>query len=732
MVILLSLVLVALCIPFTSKMMDPFKAIGFIDPKSESARANKLLNDKLGYSYNQFIVLYNSEKLIATDPVFKDEIKKSLSGLRKLSVKHQIIYPETNNKQISGDKHTAYAVILFKGQQEADTDLLKQFKAVVKKPANLSMQIGGEPIFLEDTKTQTQLDLYSAEYVGTPVAILTMLLVFGSVVAASLPIILGGISAFLILMTLYFLGQLFSLSVFTMNIALLLGLCLSLDYALLIINRFRDEIELGCSAEEAVAITQATAGKAVFFSGMAVLISLSALLLFPINILFSVGVGGLAAVGVSVLVMIMLLPAVLGVLNKRINKLRIPFIKKHNLKENIYLRWMMDKVVKYKYSFFIIVLFFLLILGYPFLNVQFGISDFRILPKTSASRQVFDTFASQFGESKLSPILAIVKTGRGDILTERNIKHLYDFTDDIILDPRVDHINSIVTTDPRLTKKEYEMLYTKQRDHLPAGLEKLLNITTQDNFTVLTITSKYHSYSEATTELIKELRTSHPGHNLTIEVTGASANTLDVLNTITQKFVYALLWIMAFTYFTLLIVLRSVVLPLKAIITTILSLFASYGLLVIVIQQGYLHELLNFEPQGMLDISLLIIIFCALFGVSMDYEVFLLTRIKESYEQTGDSIKSILFGIDRSWKIISSAAIIVILLCFSFLSADILLVKAFGLGIAAAVFVDAFIIRTILVPATMAILGKWSWYLPKWLDYILPKISFDPEKYITH
>jgi RND superfamily putative drug exporter len=185
-----------------------------------------------------------------------------------------------------------------------------------------------------------------------------------------------------------------------------------------------------------------------------------------------------------------------------------------------------------------------------------------------------------------------------------------------------------------------------------------------------------------------------------------------------------------FTYLILLVLLRSVILPLKAILTTILSLFASYGVLVLVIQQGAFHELLHFEPQGMLDISLLIIIFCALFGISMDYEVFLLTRIKEYYEQSGSTISSIVSGIDRSWRIITSAAIIVILICFSFMSADIIMVKAFGLGIAVAVFVDAYIIRTLLVPTTMAILNTWNWYLPNWLDKRLPTISFDPEHYV--
>jgi RND superfamily putative drug exporter len=290
-------------------------------------------------------------------------------------------------------------------------------------------------------------------------------------------------------------------------------------------------------------------------------------------------------------------------------------------------------------------------------------------------------------------------------------------------------VDSIVSVKPPLTKSQYQMIYTQPEESINPALQDLLELTTHKNLTTITIVSKTASDSDKTADFIKDLRKKHPGHHLTLEVTGPTANIIDVLSSIAHTFPYALLWILVFTYIILLILLRSVILPLKAILTTILSLFASYGVLVIVIQMGYFHSLLHFEPQHMLDISLLIIIFCALFGISMDYEVFLLTRIKEYYEQTHDTVKSIKLGIDRSWRIITSAAIIVILICFSFMAADILIVKAFGLGIAAAVFVDAYIIRTLLVPATMTILNSWNWYLPKWLDKILPEVSFNTEHY---
>lgn len=727
-IIIFWLVLLLACIPALPKLMDPFTSIGFVDSNSQSAKAEKILNEKIGYGSNQFIVIYQSPNLLATSNEFQKAIKYSLANLSKIKTQHEILYPNTNNKsQISKDKHTAYAVILFKGSQEIDPKILTLFKSHIRKPANLSMGIGGEPVFLDDTKTQTQLDLYKAEYIATPTAIITMLLVFGTVVAASLPILLGGIGTLFILTALFLLGHVFNLSVFTINIALLLGLCLSLDYALFIVSRFREELDESTDIQEVIAITFATAGKAIFFSGLAVFASLSALLLFRINVLISVGVGGLAAVFVSVAIATILLPAILAVLQRRINSLPIPFLHREKLERKHFWRKVVTHVVNHRYISFFAILFLLLFLGYPFLNAKFGISSFRILPETMQSRQVFDIFEKKFSESRLAPITVIVQSNRGDILTKNNIYDLYQLTNEIKKDTRVEQISSIVNTEPRLTKEQYYLLYSHPKQ-LNSDFKKLLRVTTHKDLTAITIVSKYESTAPETKALIKKLQHMHADHGMTLQVAGSTLNTIDVLSSISHTFPYAVLWIVGFSYLILLVLLRSFILPIKAIIMTMLSLFASYGVLTFVIQSGHFAHFLNFAPQGMLDISLLIIIFCTLFGISMDYEVFLLTRIKEDHEHNKNTIKSILAGIDHSSKIITSAAIIVILLCFSFMTADILIVKAFGLGIAVAAFVDAFIIRTVFVPATMAILGKWNWYLPRWLDRLLPNIVFDPHK----
>ncbi len=710
------------CAPFLPHILTPFTTTGFIDEKSESARTETYINQKLGYdNKNKFIILYHSETLVATSSSYRNKIKKSLSELKNFPIEHEIIYPENNNKQISKDKHTSYVVVLIKSQEPLSDNLLTEFQSAIKAPPQMTMHIGGEPIFIANVNKQTQTDLYNADVIAAPVSLIILILVFGSVFAALLPLFLGGGCALIILTTLYFLGQAFTLSIFTLNIALLLGLCLSLDYSLFIINRFRDELKNEREMIETISITQATAGKAIFFGGLAVFVSLSALLLFPINILFSVAVGGLTAVVVAVLMAITLLPALLAVLKTKINWFPIRLFKMRKGQRLGFWHWLAEKIVKRPLLVFNLTLIFLLMLGYPFLSAKFGVSDYHILPKNSEHRQFYELYSKQFNDNELNPILLVAQTPQ-DILSRNNLAKLYEVTRKLKDNPLIQQVNSIVTTNSKFTKEQYYKLYHMSEDRMKTSVKQLLETTTGNYFTVITIISKYGLNSSNNKMLITQLHDTEARPGMKLQLTGMPVSNSEVLDCIAHILPYAIIWIIVSTYIILLILFRSLFLPLKAIVMNIISLSACYGALVLVFQEGYLHQLLNFDPQGMLDISLLVIIFCALFGFSIDYEVFLLSRIKEAYEATADNEKSIIFGIEKSSRIITSAAIIVITLCFSFLVADILMVKAFGLGIAVAIFVDAFLIRTFLVPATMMLVKKWNWYLPKWLDRILPRL----------
>ena len=715
------ILITALCLPFIPHILTPFKSTGFIADRAESTLAQRFLNSNLGYTRdNRFLVIYTSEQLLTTNKAFHKKINDSLSRLKNFPTPHEIIYPEDNPQQISKNKHSAYAVILFKNTEPMSSSMLKQLKKAIKTPTDMRMSIGGERIFTDGINTQTQKDLYQADAVAVPVTTIVLILIFGTLVATFIPMTLGGGCALIILTTLYFLGNIFTLSIFTLNLALLLGLCLSLDYSLFIIFRFRTELKQQTSVLDAIMVTFATAGRAIFFSGLAVFVSLSALLLFPINILFSIGVGGLAAVSIAVMIALTLLPAILSVVHHGINRLAVRKIQPEESSKNHVWRDLAKFVVSKPLSFFVLSLSILLLLGYSFLNVKFGISDFKIVPKHSESRQFFDAFEKSFPTTELAPILLIVSTDHGSILSAHHVSQLYDFTRKLEKNKKIERVGSIVTTTPRLLRRQYQELYMSSEQREAKGIKQLLATSTGEQFSLIRVISKYESDSSQTKALIKELRAMSPGKGLTLRITGVPVQNVDVMQAITDAFPYAVLWVMGLTYLILLLLLRSLFLPFKAIFMNILSISACYGVLVFIFQEGHLHELLNFQPQGMLDVTLVIIIFCAIFGFSMDYEVFLLTRIQEHYQKTHNNKLSIIFGIEQSSRIITSAALIVICLCGSFMMADVLMVKEFGLGIAVAIAVDAFIIRTLLVPSTMVLVKNWNWYLPKWLDKLLP------------
>jgi RND superfamily putative drug exporter len=714
MIVSIWIVIVLCGLPFLPHVMSPFQSMGFVDEQSESAKIDRELDKKFPNN-KQLLIIYHSKTILTADPAYIKAIKQSLSKMAYYPVKHHIIFPDMNPKQLSKDKHTAYVIVELDNKKTMTPTLLMQFKQAIKTPKNMTTTLGGEAIFIDSINQQTQRDLFHADIIAAPISIIILILVFGSLIAAIIPVILGAGCAIFILTILCALGHAMTLSIFTVNIALLLGLCLSLDYSLFIINRFREELKQNKSIPDAIATTLATAGRAIFFSGLAVFVSLSALFLFPINMLFSVAVGGITAVLIAVLIAIMVLPAVLGILETRINRLPIRLFKKNYHASARIWHQIAATVVKRPLLFFLTAFMLLLLCGSPFLKVHFGVADEHILPKQSESRIFFNEYQAAFNEHELTPIIMVVKSRHGNILTSEHIKQLYDMATKIQKTKHVTEVNSIVTTVPRLTLNQYQRLYHVSQHHMTPATRILLRSTTSQPFSLITIVSDENAHSPTMKTLIQQLRQIHPGTGMTTTLTGVPVHNEEVLSRIAHVFPYALTWIIVLTYVILLVLLRSLFLPLKAIIMNMLSLCATYGVLVFIFQEGHFHQLLNFEPQGMLDISLLVIIFCALFGFSMDYEVFLLTRIHESYEKTKNNEQSIIFGIEHSSQIITSAAIIVIVTCGSFMVADVLMVKEFGLGIAVAIFVDAFLVRSIFVPATMALVKQWNWYLPKWL-----------------
>lgn len=728
-IVLIWIIAAILAVIFLCVSEKPFKIGSISDKNSESGIAQTTMQNKLPYGGSRVFILYSSKHLRADDKIFSDEVKKSLKDFKNFKLKNRVISPYENPGQISEDHHAAYAVVSFDASPDDVANAMIALQESLGKPKHIKMHVGGEPAYVSDVNHLSQSNLIRGELVALPLSIIALIFIFRGFITALLPMISGIISISIIVALLYLLGQHFELSIFVLNIASMLGLGLTLDYTLLITYRFREELARGNHAcGKAITVTMATAGKAVFFSGLTVLISMSFLLLFPINVLYSIGVGGIVVVVVSVLSALTFLPALLCLLSQYIDNWTVPLwqssIELEKEHKGLWFRTVMA-ITKHPLLVFIPTILFLLLLGLPILNVKLTGSDANILPTWAESRQLYDEFVSYYSENELAPIDILFKSKSSTILKPKPIGELYDYSKRLKKNELVKHVSSIVS-DTSLTKQQYQAMYTSQKPLDPYH-QMLLNTTTKGKYTLMSVISKYPENDTNTFELVHDIRKDKIDSGLTKQVTGPSATIMDTIKGAYLLFYKTIIAISIITYVVLLVLLRSIILPLKAILMNFLSLCVCFGMLVFIFQEGHFSHFLHFKSQGYTDLNLPILLFFGLFGLSMDYEVFLLARIKEFYEKTKDNSLSVALGLERSGLIITSAALIVVIVSGAFVTADIIFIKAFGLGTALAVAIDATVIRILLVPSTMSLMGDWNWYLPKWLDRILPNIKFDTD-----
>ena len=714
-------------IPFAPRVAEVLSPGGFSSSDMQSQQAIDALQSGLHLSFTNVLVIFSSKTLTANDPRFIAQATAATAKLQGWSQVSQIIPFTLDPTQISHDQHTAYTSVFLRDSSDAAPKVLPDLRSRIVEQPDISVTLGGGPVFYSDIQTVSEADLRRAELIAFPFALLALLLVFRSVVAAGLPAIVGGCSVAVSLALLYLIAQHTPISIFALNITTLFGLGLGVDYSLFIVSRFREELRRGVAPQEAIAISMATAGRAVFFSGLTVSIGLLGLVIFPINMLHSVGLGGMLTVAFSIIAAVTLLPALLGVLGARVNALpvRLPRIGRapaaYNEERGFWHSlslWVMRRPV----LTLLPTLGFLLLLGAPFLSVRLAAPDASILPKTVKSRAAFDTLNTQFNQSETTPIILAVET-TGSPLAPANLVALDQYVRRIKSDERVANVNSIVSLDPRITLAQYELMYSDPSAIADPYIVRAVTTLAGERITMVQVYSKYGMLDTRSEALVQAIRATPPPSGMRVLVDGGTAGIIDYVNTLYGAFPWALLLIALVTYVVLALLFRSLVLPLKAILMNTLSILASYGALVFIFQEGHFSNLLNFTPLGYVEASSPILMFCALFGLSMDYEVFLLSRIREAHQQTGDNTRSVALGLERSGGIITSAAAIVILVSAAFASADMVIVKALGVGMALAVALDATLVRGLLAPATMRLLGEINWWWPWPFNRWLPATS---------
>ena len=729
-------VLIVLCaLPFAPQAPGALQAGGFDLPTLESARSRAALESELGAPPSALVLAISSTTLTPGTPQFETAAQRAIAGVASaphvVGSRSHLIAPT----QINVEKKIVYDVILLDLKPDDSPAALEGIQSALVEVDGITVAIAGGPSFYADIQSVSETDLQRSELISLPLAAIVLLLVFGSAVAAGLPLAVGGATVLVALAAIFGIAQATRMSIFVLNLTTLLGLGLGVDYSLLLVSRFREELGRGAKLGDAVQRTVATAGRAVFFSGVTVMLGLAGLALFDFAILRSIGIAGAITVAIAVASSVTLMPAILSLLGPRVNRLAIRRLGSGKVNERGPWARLARAVMRRPVAVALPTLALLIALGTPWLGVRFNAPDGSILPERVPSRQALDALTDAFGEGSFSPMTAAVRTD-GPVTSAANIKLLYDWVQALQADPRVARVDSIVSIDPRLTLTQYQLLYSSSSTDGAAPPDRyaaqILSFTTAGDLTTVSITPTNGPNRPESRALVGELRAAHPGTigagtpsaitppaGLNALIGGGAAEIVDVVDTISGEFPRTAAVVILATLLILAVLLRSIVLPIKAVVMNTLSILASFGALVWIFQDGNLSALLGFAPLGFVETTIPVILFCVLFGLSMDYEVFLLTRMREIYDRTGDNAAAVAGGLERSGRIITSAALIVVVVAGSFVFAEIVLIKALGVGVAIAVALDATIVRALLVPATMRLFGKWNWWAPRWMERLL-------------
>jgi len=684
-----------------------------------AGRAQKLITSEIHpqkkVTGSQVTLIFGSPTLTVTDPAYKNELEQALAPLasdpRVTSVTTPYTAPAAaQSSYISRDQHEALVIVALKDNASTSKGYIPAVLAEIH-PGNLTMLATGGVLISQAFNKTLEGDLQRAEYLALPITLLMLVLIFASIIAASLPLgvgllaIVGGVGGTL------FLARFTDVSTYAINIITLIGLAVAIDYSLFVVNRFRDELAAGATREDAIAKSMATAGRAITFSGITVAIGLSAMLFFQGTFLASMGAAGTIVVSIAVLYGLTFLPAVLSVLGPWVDRLRLPFMRRRNAAGTGVWHSMALWVMKRPVVVLLPALTLLLLAGTPFLQLRLANGDVDQLPPGNQARQGYDTLVRDFPGQDQTNITVVVYYPTGSPLTEDHIGAIYDLSRRFAAMPNVLRVSSIVDLNPSLTRADYQRFYSGSPSQLPAQMKDALTLGAGPHLALLDIVTNKQYTSDEARALVNAARAQQIPDGQVL-ATGGTAFDLDIVNFILQRTPVAVASVIVITYAVLFVLTGSVVLPLKAVITNLFSISASFGAMVWIFQEGHLSELLGFTPQS-IDPSIPVILFSIVFGMSMDYEVLLISRIQEEYRRTGDNQAGVALGLEKSGRLITGAAAIMVAVFLAFGMANIVIIKAIGIGLAVAIAIDATIVRILIVPSVMRLLGRANWWAPR-------------------
>ena len=599
---------------------------------------------------------------------------------------------EPSTAAVSADRHATLVSIAI--LDDGDTaGVIEELEAANEDTA-FEVSIAGDRALDHDFNLLSQEDLEKGELqFGLPAALIILLLVFGAVVAGLIPLLMAIISIVVALGLTAILAQQFELSIFVVNMLTGMGLALGIDYSLFVVSRYREERSKGLEKSDAIAASGGTANRAVVFSGTAFVVAMFGMLLVPNSIMRSLAVGAILVGIVSVAAATTLLPALLGLLGDRVNALRIPYFGRRSLEqknpEGRFWGAVIRRVLRRPALSFALSTAFLLLLAAPVLGMKVGTSGVTTLPDRFLSKQGFVALEQDFPGISTDPVEIVVTGGSASEL---------------------EALRSQLAADERFG-------------------EGTVRESADGETAVLAVAVQGDPSSDETVAAVRELREdvipgAFAGSSAEVLVAGTSSENIDYFDSVVDPAPYVIAFVLLLTFVLLTVVFRSVVVAGTAVLLNLLSVGAAYGLLVAVFQYGWGADLLGFQQTDSIEAWVPLFLFSVLFGLSMDYQVFLLSRIRERYDETRDTTDAVTFGVASTARIITGAALIIVAVFAGFARGDLIMFQQMGFGVAVALLLDATVIRSVVLPSLMKMLGEWNWYLPRWLDW-LPRLEVE-------
>ncbi len=712
-----TLVTVLLAGAFGGNVSQHLKAGGFDSPDVESQRASDLLGERFGQAPPNLLLLITAKQGTVNDPAASQagiRLTNELLGEEGVGqvVSHWAIGPSSPLQSRDGKHGMILAEI--EGDDAERNEIAENLKPkYTTDTVEVTSRVGGFEALFAEVSDKIEEDLARAESIAIPVTLILLIIVFGSLVAATLPVAIGVIAILGTFLVLRLIAMGTDVSVFALSMVTAMGLGLAIDYSLFIVSRFREELRNGLDTEAAIVKTLRTAGRTVIFSGITVAVSLAALLVFPLYVFKSFGYAGIGVVFTAVIGAVVFLPAMLAARGPRVywsprflwmRRLRDWQDRHHKEVGEGFWHRLAVFVMRRPVTVAVSVVVLLLALGYPFLHVNLGLPDDRVLPPGGETRKVHDTIRNDFPSEEVNSV-RVVAPDIGNPTARAT--EIGAYAASLSKLDGVAHVDSLAGqfTDGALSTP-------------PTPLNA--RFATVDSTWFQVIPSVDPTSLEAE-RLAKDIRDGDQPFD--VLVGGSPAQLVDSKDALFSKLPLALGIIAVATFVMLFLMFGSLLVPLKALVLNLLSLTATFGAMVWIFQDGHLSGALNFTATGILDISSPILMFCIAFGLSMDFEVFMLSRIKEEYDKTGDNEHSVAVGLERTGRIVTAAAVLISVTFLLFGTSQIRFIKLFGIGMALAVLMDAFVIRGTLVPAFMRLAGNANWWLPSFLKPVYERLQ---------